>query len=132
MTTNHEERNRELTRRFYAAAAKADMATMTETLSDKLVIVEGDSLPFAGSYRGKDALMKLANIVHAHFGGMSLQLHEVGASGDWTFALLDICPSGRAERVSLVETARYDADGKMVEIRPFYFDHDQVRRFGVG
>jgi hypothetical protein len=63
---------------------------------------------------------------------MSLDIHEICAAGDWVLTLLDIVPAGKDEHVALVEASRFDAAGKIVEINPFYFDHDQVKRLGVG
>ena len=131
MAFEKEDRNRESTRLFYERAAAGDRAAVTGMLSDELVITEGSSLPYAGIYAGKEALPALSSKVAAHYGGMSLDIHEIGAAGDWVFTLLDILPAGKDERVALVEASRFDEAGKIVEIKPFYFDHDQVKRLGV-
>jgi ketosteroid isomerase-like protein len=132
MASEKEARNFEATRRLYELSAAGDRAGVAELLSDDLVITEGASLPYAGTYTGKAALPALSAKVAAHYGGMTLDIHEICAHGDWVLTLLDIVPAGKAERVALVEASRFDEAGKIVEIKPFYFDHDQVKRLGVG
>ncbi|MCK9554088.1 nuclear transport factor 2 family protein [Aquamicrobium sp.] len=125
------QRNLETMRRFYAEAAAGNRAAVDAMLADDLVISEGGSLPYGGQYHGRAALRALSAKVAAHYGGMKLDIHEICAGGDWVLTLLDIVPAGKDERVSLVEASRFDAEGRIAEIKPFYFDHDQVARLGV-
>ena len=131
MAESKVQRNLQAMKDFYAAAAAGKSSVVQAMLSDNLVITEGSSLPYAGEYTGKDALRTISKKVSAYYGGMTLDIHEYCAGGDWVMTLLDIRPAGKDDRIPLVEASRFDQDGKIVEIKPFYFDHDLVKRLGV-
>lgn len=122
--------NLEAMRAFYAEAAAGNGAAVDAMLSDDLIITEADTLPYAGVYKGRDALGTLSAIVSGYYGGMTLDIHAMTTGDDWVVTLLDILPANRAERVSLAEATRFK-DGKIVEIKPYYFDTDHVRRLGA-
>jgi ketosteroid isomerase-like protein len=125
-----EQSNLAAMRALYAEAAAGNRAAVDAMLSDDLVITEADTLPYAGIYRGRGALGALSAIVHDYYGGMTLDIHAMTTGGDWVVTLLDILPANRPDRISLAEATRF-RDGKIVEIKPYYFDTDQVRRLGV-
>jgi ketosteroid isomerase-like protein len=61
MASEKQDRNRESTTLLYERAAAGDRPGVAELLSDELVITEGASLPYAGTYTGKEALPALSS-----------------------------------------------------------------------
>jgi ketosteroid isomerase-like protein len=125
-----EQRNLEIMRALYADAAAGNMAAVDAVLSDDLVITEAATLPYAGVYTGRGALGTLSALVSGYYGGMTLDIHAMTTGGDWVVTLLDILPANRPDRISLAEASRFK-DGKVVEIKPYYFDTDQVGRLAA-
>jgi ketosteroid isomerase-like protein len=122
MSRETEERNIKYVQDLFAATGSGDWKAAESMLTADFVVTEADTVPFAGVYRGPGALQKLFEIVMASAGVVGLDIHEITAGGDRVVALLDLLLEGTPPvRVPLAETFRF-RDGKVCEIRPYYFD----------
>jgi ketosteroid isomerase-like protein len=92
---------------------------------EDLTIIEADSLPYGGTYRGFGSLKGLGKGMSEAFSEMRLEYVGCIGEGDTIVAELLLHFTGRASGKSLsmpvLEIVRF-RDGKMVEIKPFYFD----------
>ncbi|WP_448584881.1 nuclear transport factor 2 family protein [Thermaurantiacus sp.] len=110
-------------RRLYEAAERGDWAAAERELHADLVIHEAASLPYAGTYRGRDALRRLSGLVRGFWPGARIARTGM-AAGDGRvvvfFELTIETPDGPL-RHDIVEVNRF-RDGLVAEIRPFYWD----------
>ena len=94
-------------------------------MTDDIVIIESDSLPFAGRYTGKKALQNLYTKIMP-----MLKISEVKQSnlmlGESSVCCeVELHPVGSDEVIEMVEMYVFRGD-KLCMIKPFYFNHDQV------
>lgn len=117
---------------IYAAAGTGDWETLERYLSDNLEIIEADNLPYAGSYRGRGALRELLGIVMAHWADPDLEFHAMAAGDGLVVSIVTFHMtsrrSGRRLSMPLAELFQIE-DGKVVKIRPYYFDTKAIVDF---
>ena len=122
MSMENEERNIKYVESLFAATGSGDWKTAESMLTSDFFVTEADTLPFAGVYRGQKALQEIFDIVMASAGVVGFDLHQITAGGDRVVALLDLLlPGTPPVRAPLAETFRF-RDGKVCEIKPYYFD----------
>lgn len=127
MTTELESRNRETVLALYRATGRGDWAKAEILMTPDILIKEAASLPFAGVYRGVQAMRELFAAVRST-GITGIEMHQATAGGDWVVVLLDLLLEGTPpERVPLAEAFRL-RDGKVCEIVPYYFDPGPIVR----
>lgn len=124
-----QERNLEATKRLYAICAAGEWAAVREMLDDDFFVTEAPGLPYEGVFRGKDGLQELYATVMGMMDLSGLDLIEMTVGGDWVIVLVDMLASDADGdfRIALAEGTRF-RDGKVCEIKPFYFDHALVHR----
>lgn len=109
----------------YAHAGAGDWAACEALLSPDLVIHEADGLPYAGTYRGRDALQQLHGIVMGHWQDPVIEFHAMTAGDGHVVSLvtfhLTSRATGKSVAMPLAEVFRIE-HGLVTEIRPFYFD----------
>jgi ketosteroid isomerase-like protein len=116
-----EAQNRDIVLALFAATGRGDWAKAETLMTADVVVLEADSLPFAGVYRGAQAMRELFAAVRS-VGVVGLEMREATAGGDWVVMLLDLLLEGPpVVRVPLAEAFRLK-DGKVCEIVPYYFD----------
>ena len=118
--------NREFSERFLAAMRAGDVETMSDMLHPQFELIEADSLPYGGVYRGLDGWLALTKLVGEAFAGFRLKLIEYGGeSADTLVILFEISGRGRhsgtAFQTRVLEYWQF-RDGKLWRIDPFYFD----------
>jgi ketosteroid isomerase-like protein len=110
-------------RRLYAAAGAGDWEAAETDLHADLVIHEAGSLPYAGTYRGRDALRRLTATVSSFWPGARIERQGM-AAGDGRvvvfFRLHVTTPTGPITQ-EIVEVNEFQ-DGKVAVIKPFYWD----------
>lgn len=111
---------------LYTASGEGDWDRTAAMLTDDFFITEADTLPFAGVYRGKNALRDLFIKVMGMMDVAALDRVQTTAGGDYAVTILSFrfTDSGLAP-AELCEMFRF-RDGKCCEIRPFYFDPAQI------
>src|SRR6267378_146534 len=122
MTQDLETTNLQLVQALFNATGKGDWAAAESMLTSDFSVTEAGTLPFAGTYHGRGALQELFTLVMSAAGVTGLDIEQLTAGGDRVVALLEMVLGGPPEvRVPLAETFRV-RDGKVCEIRPYYFD----------
>lgn len=118
--SDQEKRNLALVQSLYEATGSGNFDLAETFLSDDFFVTESDLLPFAGVYRGKTALRQLYTKVMGMMDVAGLELKGSTCGGDLVIYWVEfVFPSGK--RADLAEMFRI-RDGKVCEIRPFYFD----------
>lgn len=127
MTQDLEARNREIVLALYKATGRGDWAKAATLMTDDILIREAPTLPFAGVYRGVEAMRALFAKVQST-GVVGIDMHQATAGGDWVVVLLDLLFEGNPPvRAPLAEAFRLE-DGKVCEIVPYYFNADLLVR----
>lgn len=107
---------------LYAATGSGDWKTVATMLTDDFFVTEAAGLPMAGIYRGKDALKELFVKVMGMLDVAALDRVQTTAGGDYAVTILTMRFADPAlEPVDLCELFCF-RDGKVCEIRPYYFD----------
>ncbi len=121
MTMSHEQ-VLQLVDDLYDATGVGDFDKAEQYLTDDFFITEADPLPFAGVYRGKTALRELFTKVMGMMDVAGLNRVQTTSGGDYDVTILSfefVDPA--LQPAHLCELFRF-RDGKVCEIRPYYFD----------
>lgn len=125
-----DQRNLELTKALYEATTSGNWEAAEAMLTDDFVATEAPNLPFAGVYRGKKGLQELFGKVMGMIDATGFDIQAMTAGDDWVVVLLDMMArdsDGSELRLPLAEAMRF-RDGKVCEIRPYYFDSELLAR----
>lgn len=121
MTMSHEQ-VLQLVDDLYAATGVGDFDKAEEYLTEDFFITEADMLPFAGVYRGRTALRELFTKVMGMMDVSGLHRVETTSGGDYAVTILSFeFVDPNLAPAHLCELFRF-RDGKVCEIRPYYFD----------
>jgi ketosteroid isomerase-like protein len=116
------ERNRAMVQEMYAAVTeRADIQEFMAHVSDDVVVHEPPYLPYGGDYAGKEAFLALFGKVAAALDTRTITLESIIADGDKVMAFVRACTKPTGEIARLVEESTI-RDGKVVDIRVYYFD----------
>jgi ketosteroid isomerase-like protein len=122
MMPSSPEQNLSIVKALYEATGRGEWAQAEAHLTDDFFITEASTLPFAGVYRGRDALRELYTKVMATLDVAVFAIQEITAGGDHVVVLLNIVLAGEPSvHVAVAEMFRF-RDSKVCEIKPFYFD----------
>lgn len=122
MAGEQEERNIKCVQALYAATGVGDWATAETMLTEDFFVTEAETLPMRGVYRGRKGLQQLYMKVIALAQVKSLEIRQITAGGNCAVVLLDLVLEGTPEgRASIAEVFHF-RDGKVCEIKPYYFD----------
>lgn len=120
---------REIVSAFLAAAARGDREAMNALLDPQVTVHEAASLPFGGRHVGVEAFIALQRRVFLLWRETRLEVERMIAEGDSVVVLATMYVvakrSGERLAMPLAEYWRV-SEGRIVEVRPFYFD---TRRF---
>ena len=124
-----EERNLEATQQLYALCAAGEWAAVRDMLADDFFATEAAGLPYEGVFAGKDALERLYRKVMGMMPVEGMDLIQMTAGGDWVIVLLEMKARDADGEftIPLAEATRF-RDGKVAEIKPYYFDPALVHR----
>jgi ketosteroid isomerase-like protein len=113
---------------LYDAVMAQDWPTVERLVTEDFTIVESPSLPFAGTYGGRDAFQKLFGAISAQLTMKSVSVHDRIGGGDRVvvFATLVVDREGRDEALEIVEVVTFRGD-RICRVEPYYYDHDLVR-----
>jgi ketosteroid isomerase-like protein len=116
---------------FYGAIAARDPAAIDATLAHhSLVVVEPDGLPYGGTYMGIEGFHELSTKVAASWKRARLLDVQLASAGNRVFGhfIFSAIARGTGQEVAvpIVEVLEV-SDGKIVSIRPFYWDTYAVR-----
>lgn len=107
---------------LYTVSGTGNWDRAAEMLTDDFFVTEADSLPFAGVFRGKNALRELFTKVMSMMDVAGLDIVESTAGKDHVVTILSFrFADASLAPAHLCELYRF-RDGKVCEIRPYYFD----------
>jgi len=107
---------------LYAATGTGDWDKAASMLTEDFFITEADTLPFAGVYRGRNALRALFEQVMGMMDVAGLDRVQTTVGGDYAVCILSFRFADPAlEPAHLCEMFRFRGD-KLCEIKPYYFD----------
>jgi hypothetical protein len=120
--------NLEIVRAIYAAGTTGDLEGMLRHIDARFTCYEAPSLPYGGEYHGPEGLSRLFQKVFSVWETFSVELTELLESGPTVVALMQLRVklkgAGQTVEMPVVEIWRL-RDGKVVELRPFYWDTAQ-------
>lgn len=121
--THEDEANLATAVRLYEAAGRGDWDAAEAELHEELAIHEAATMPYAGIYRGRDALRRLSAIVYGYWPGTRVERLGMAAGAGRVvvfFRMLIDAPGGSITH-EIVEVNEF-RDGKVAVIKPFYWD----------
>ena len=122
-------------RGFYAAVAKGDVASAVAKLSPDVVIAEAESLPFGGEYHGTEGFGQLMRKLGGAWKRVSFDqfVFSTGENRVVSQFLMTATARSTGAELSFQVVEVFDLkDGKIVSIRPFYWDtHALCKALGV-
>lgn len=119
------EQNRKIIEDFYAAFFKGDGDAAFALCDPNLTITEAASLPYAGTFRGREQCLGLFATLQSTWSDLTFDIRDVVAS-DTTVAVIGtfrakVAKNGRAVEFPLVEVWQLK-DGKIMSVTPIYGD----------
>ena len=122
---------REIQAAVYAAAGARDWEKVESLLHEDFVLYEAECLPFAGEWRGKDALQRCAAAMYGTWADAKVDIHDItgGDTHAVTVLTLTMTPKGGGETFSqtVCEMGEFE-NGLMKSLKIHYFDADEVAR----
>jgi ketosteroid isomerase-like protein len=116
------EEQRELVEKHYALQASGDHPAAEELLTEDFVIAIPAFLPFAGVYRGKQALRELIPLVVEAVNVTRMEFVATTVGDDHAVEIVEFTLDGDAAApVRVAEVNRFRGN-RICEIRPFYSD----------
>ena len=111
---------------LYTAMCVNDFDRVEQLVTDDLQIIEADGLPMAGVYKGRTALRELFTEVMGMMEVAGLERIQTTTGGDYAAVILYFkFADPELEPAHLCEVFRF-RDGKVCEIKPYYFDHQPI------
>lgn len=114
---------------IYKLAGARDWDGVEALMHPDVVIHEAASLPFAGEWRGKDALQRLSVAMYGTWEEASVEIHDVTSGAEWGVVILTLTmtskKTGNTFSQTLCEAGRF-SEGLLIEHRIHYFDAAQI------
>lgn len=107
---------------LYATTGAGDWDRAADMLTDDFFVTEADTLPMAGIYRGKNALRELYSKVMGMMDVAGLDVVETTVGKDHAITILSFRFADPALAPAHLCEMFVFRDGKVCEIRPYYFD----------
>lgn len=108
--------------RLYAASGTGDWDQIAELVTDDFVAIEAECLPMAGVYRGIEGYRELFSRVMGMVDVVGLDRSDLLLGEDCAIALVSMrFADPELEPAQICEMFRF-RDGKLCEIKPYYFD----------
>ncbi|WAJ45349.1 nuclear transport factor 2 family protein [Mycobacterium sp. Aquia_216] len=105
----------------YTAAKASDMARITEILDPDVVLHEAASLGNGGVHRGIQNVLQAMAYVFETFDMAKLTVDDIVVDRELAVGLVNLVFRDREGGCSVAEVWRVH-DGRIVEVRPFYWD----------
>lgn len=117
--------NKSIVAAFFSAAAANDQAAMAAILDPEVVVTEAESLPFGGRHVGLAAFQALVRRVFLLWRDTRVEVDRLIGDGEYVVVLATMHARSKADGAPLcmpiAEVWRLE-NGRVKEIRPFYFD----------
>jgi len=113
-------------REIYQIAARADWETLAKYLHDDFFVLTPDHVPHTGRYEGIEGFKQVFGIVFGNYQDLNLTQNAFCSGDNHVMVLLDFAGAnkhtGESFSIPMIELFRF-ADDKLIEIRPFYWNH---------
>ncbi|HUD95549.1 nuclear transport factor 2 family protein [Sphingobium sp.] len=122
---------RNMVQRIYQLTGTGQWDAVADMLTDDFVILEADSLPYAGTYEGKSALQDLYTRVFAYWEDPALETGDICVGQDHAIVLVKVTATARSsgQRLEMPLTEVFHVRGdKFCGITPYYFDTASIAR----
>lgn len=121
-------------KKAYALLDEGNLDAFYDLFADDVIMCEAESLPYGGTYHGKAGLKRGIAKMYEAWSEMLFTIEEVTGGGDLCFVYLHTSASsartGKTYAFPVAELWRF-RDGKVIELRPFYWDtHRAIEVFG--
>jgi ketosteroid isomerase-like protein len=118
--------NLKLCERFYDAIFGGDWEFIAASVTDDFVVIEAAGLPYGGEWKGVAGFQNLfTTMVTQHFDHLDIRIKGITANDDIGMAHFSLKgtarPTGRPVEVEVAEVTTI-RDGKIAQLKPFYFD----------
>jgi ketosteroid isomerase-like protein len=117
--------NREIVQAVFDASAKQDWDTVKSYLHGEIEVIEAESLPYAGVFKGPDGFIALNQQVFDTWADAASHIDHLIADGDHVVVLGSFSgrgkETGQAFTVPLAAVWEFRGE-KVIQVRPFYFD----------
>jgi hypothetical protein len=129
MPAHREQLQLETVQSLYKAVSDP-AADLSSYLSENFVILEAPGLPYAGVYRGRDALRALVNWIGSRMSVSNVTIERYAVGADHVIATLrfDLTLNDGSSATQYVAEEFLFEDGLIREMRPFYFDSSLISR----
>ena len=120
---------RELLAMVYATAGTRDWDAAAALIHPDFVLYEANCLPFAGEWRGKDALQRCAAAMYGTWAEAKVEILDITGGETHAVAVIRLTmhpKDGSAPFVQTVCEAGNFEDGLLKELRIHYFDAAEV------
>ena len=121
VATDETELNRKVVSQLLDAIHTMDVAGVLDLFDPAVVMHEPPNLPFSGVYHGVEGIAELMGKLLPVVNLSGVEVETMTAGADWVILLTHIPLQTGDARIDLSECFRL-ADGKIVEIRVFYWD----------
>ena len=116
----------QVVREFYRAGRAGELDTVRSLLAGDVVLVEPNSMPYRGSYRGPDAVVQVQmDLYTKYYDFSSFELASVIGDGEHAAAHVKVAGTARATGRS-IETSAVEwfvvRDGQITSITPYHYD----------
>lgn len=122
------EETRRVLSAFYSAGERGDFAALMQCMDENIVIHEPPFLPYGGTYTGIADFQQKIVAGLAPYGDLTkITVRRLVVEGERGFCVVEIPQLAGGGSFQLVEESRV-RNGKMVEMRIYYFDAGSMLR----
>ncbi len=119
------ERNKELVLKQYEAVQNADVESFFSRCDPDMVIHEASSMKVGGIYRGMEELGGLLGQLAGLYDMTTINMERIVAGDEYVVAMGSFMTADHSYQVKITEWWQIK-DGKVVEVRPFYWDTQEL------
>ena len=116
---------------LYDHFLKGEWDQVTAMLDPDFEVIEAESLPYGGRYKGPEGLMQVVMGLGANYDNIKLSDFEVVGSGETVLGLFtfeaNAKSTGRPIKMRFCEHWKF-RDGKIILLEPFYFDTHAIHK----
>ena len=116
--------NIDTVRQTYAAMANGDAARAMANFAETMVLIEPESLPYGGTYKGLGEVAAAIDAISKHVDLARMKVGRVVADDDIAVAYVTATwrnPDGTTQEIPVRECYLF-RDSKIVEMKVFYWD----------
>lgn len=117
----------------YACAGAGDWDGVAARVTDDFTLYESPVVPFAGEWRGKDAMKRCSAAVMGSWHNPSVEIQDITGGKDWAVVVLEFTMTskrtGNTFMQTVCEAGKFEGD-LLKELRIHYFDTAQIAAEG--